>query len=101
MLRPIPGFPNYGVSDEGRVWNYRRQKWLKDRRTAKGRVEVILVDQAGRRRSCLVHRLVLLTFVGPCPAGMEGCHDPDHDPSNNRLSNQMPTAGRYANPRRS
>lgn len=34
----------------------------------------------------LVHRLVLLAFVGPCPEGMECCHN-DGDPLNNRLDN--------------
>lgn len=36
--------------------------------------------------SFLVHRLVLTAFVGPCPEGMEGCHE-DGDPSNNRATN--------------
>ena len=33
-----------------------------------------------------VHRLVLESFVGPCPSGMEACHN-DGDPANNRLDN--------------
>jgi len=33
-----------------------------------------------------VHRLVLETFVGPCPPGME-CRHLDGDPSNNRIDN--------------
>lgn len=33
-----------------------------------------------------VHKIVLEAFVGPCPAGMECCHD-DNDRANNRLSN--------------
>ena len=28
----------------------------------------------GIAKTMLVHRLVLETFVGPCPLGMEGCH---------------------------
>ena len=38
------------------------------------------------RKSYLVHRLVLLTFRGPCPDGMEGRHL-DGDPKNCHLSN--------------
>lgn len=34
----------------------------------------------------LVHRLVLEAFVGPCPNGMECCHE-DGKPGNNRLNN--------------
>lgn len=33
-----------------------------------------------------VHHLVLITFVGPAPEGMEGCHG-DGDRANNRISN--------------
>ena len=36
-----------------------------------------------RRR---VHRLVLEAFVGPCPAGLEACHN-DGNASNNNLDN--------------
>jgi hypothetical protein len=34
----------------------------------------------------MVHRLVLETFRGPCPEGMEGCHN-DGNQLNNRLEN--------------
>lgn len=34
----------------------------------------------------LVHRLVLEAFVGPCPEGMECCHN-DGDRTNNKLTN--------------
>ena len=40
----------------------------------------------GKMRTPLIHRLVLETFIGPCPEGLEGCHG-DGDPGNNRLSN--------------
>lgn len=39
-----------------------------------------------RKYSASVHRLVLLTFVGPCPDGMECCHS-NGDASDNRLEN--------------
>lgn len=41
----------------------------------------------GKRRYRLVHRLVLESFVGPCPPGYECRHFPDKDPANNRLTN--------------
>lgn len=34
----------------------------------------------------MVHRLVLMAFVGPCPEGHECCHR-DGDPANNRIDN--------------
>ena len=41
----------------------------------------------GKRKPLLVHRLVLETFIGPCPYGMEACHFPDRDPGNNKVEN--------------
>jgi hypothetical protein len=34
-----------------------------------------------------IHTLVLEAFAGEKPDGMEACHDPDHNPRNNSLSN--------------
>jgi hypothetical protein len=35
----------------------------------------------------LVHKLVLETFIGPCPPDHEAAHFPDRDVTNNRLTN--------------
>jgi hypothetical protein len=43
-------------------------------------------DQVCKRRRMQIHRLVTAAFVGPCPAGMEVCHN-DGDRSNNHLWN--------------
>lgn len=40
----------------------------------------------GKIRTVTIHRLVMETFVGPCPEHMECCHD-DGNVSNNRLDN--------------
>lgn len=39
-----------------------------------------------RRGSVRIYRLILETFVGPCPPGMECCHQ-DDDQTNNVLTN--------------
>ncbi len=44
------------------------------------------VGLGGRGKSVAIAHLVLWTFVGPCPDGMECCHY-DDDRSNNALSN--------------
>lgn len=46
----------------------------------------VALSADGRRRTMLVHRIVLEAFIGPCPTGMEGCHS-DGNPANNHLSN--------------
>lgn len=48
---------------------------------------VVTLTAAGRRRVALVAHLVLESFEGPRPPGMEACHYPDRDPWNNHRSN--------------
>lgn len=55
--------------------------------TCKGASRLQVNLYKNRKSSTIkVHRIVLESFVGPRPAGMECCHE-DGDPTNNRLSN--------------
>jgi hypothetical protein len=84
------GFPGYCVGDDGSVWSHRKGGlWKRLNPYVSNQHGHLMVDlYAGSKRyRMLVHRLVLLIFVGPCPDGMEACHFPDRDPSNNRLMN--------------
>ena len=97
--RPIPGYEgHYEVSDQGRVrsvtrilphpvngWKTYRGKLLKQDVHKTGHISVWL-SLDGQSRSFLVHRLVLLSFIGTCPDGMEACHWNDN-PGDNRLEN--------------
>lgn len=91
--RPIPGFARYHASEDGTIWSYRHshryrhQPWitLKAQTQGGGYLRVSL-REGGTTHVLYVHRLILLTFVGPCPEGMESCHN-DGDRTNNRLSN--------------
>ena len=87
-LFQIPNHPDYFATKDGRIWSTKRikGKWLKQsRRSSIGHLAVRLyVNQHGRM--CGVHRLILETFVGPCPDGME-CRHLDGNPTNNNLSN--------------
>lgn len=98
--RDIPGFPGYQVGSDGSV----RSRWkavglgtgngsraaigdcwrqLSIKVIPPGHVQVVLTPG---RHIRLVHRLVLETFVGPCPQGMECCHN-DGNPGNNAIGN--------------
>jgi hypothetical protein len=95
IWKDIPGYVgSYQVSDRGRVrgldrLDVRGRKW-------KGKILGLRKCSHGYLRAYLylnkvssvirVHRLVLLTFVGPCPKGMESCHG-DGIKSNNCLTN--------------
>lgn len=92
---PVVGWEGiYEVSDHGRIRSLTRKD--STGRTRRGRVlrpdtyrggylRVSLALGGGvTRRS--VHHLVLEAFFGPCPDGMEGCHN-NGVPNENRLSN--------------
>lgn len=83
------GYPKYRVGDDGSVWSIYSGVWKKlqpCRINNQGHLIVNLFRNK-QMRTFLVHRLVLMAFVGPCPEGMEACHYPDRNPGNNRLEN--------------
>ncbi len=84
-MKTIPCFPNYVVTRTGKVWSPRRGIWLQPFTTPKNYKRVTLWN-AGSKVNKLVHRLVLEAFVGPCPNGMECCHN-NGNPADNRLVN--------------
>jgi hypothetical protein len=92
---PIPGHDGYEASNLGGVRSVDRVVVYKDGRKFRKNGRVLSVTDNGRgyrvivlppKVPCYAHRLVLEAFVGPCPDGMEACHN-DGDQSNNRLEN--------------
>lgn len=92
--RPIAGASNYEVSSTGLVrrWTNSHRDRRAEPRIARGHLRdgyqrVSLTLDSGRRVFRQVHSLVLETFVGPCPPGMQCRHFPDGNRRNNNLSN--------------
>ncbi len=70
------------ITEDGRVFSNGKElktQWCKG-------YEKVRVKFTFGWKFWFVHRLVLLTYVGPCPEGMEACHN-DGDKSNNHVSN--------------
>lgn len=91
--RPAQGYEGrYEVSTAGEVRScstYHRRDagrhirgWIQNR----GYRYVTLMAADGSKRSHGVHRLVLETFVGPCPPGHQAAHS-NGDSADNRLAN--------------
>lgn len=75
--REIEGFGGkYQISNMGRVASYAYGYWkvMTPRRTRRGQMEYVNLSHNGEKSTRKIHRLVLETFVGPCPDGMECCH---------------------------
>lgn len=79
-----PEAPNYEVSTHGRFRNAKTGRLLTGR-NQNGWIKAHL-QVNGKRKHPGVHRMVLRTFRGPCPPGMEGCHK-DSVRDNNFLDN--------------
>ena len=88
VWKPVLGYEGYyEASDYGQIRSIdrciERGKGIVQNRigvmlkaciTKRGYLKIVLC-MSGNRKTYLVHRLVLLSFVGPCPVGMEACHD--------------------------
>lgn len=74
------------VSKDGGIWSIISNRWLKtNTKSNSGHFRTGLCRN-GKCYTRLVHQLVLETFVGLCPDGMEARHL-DGNPQNNRLNN--------------
>ena len=93
--RVVAGFPAYRVGSDGTVWSC--WKGTKHRRLSDtwrllrpGRKEhghrYVRISNDSEQKYVHVHRLVLEALVGPCPIGMEACHN-DGNPDNNSIDN--------------
>lgn len=100
---PIPDYPGYEVSDQGRVRSLDREvrsRWGSPKTLAgkilsyslvggsgpTGRYRSCTLFREGKRRKVTIHTLMLEVFIGPRPEGAYGCHR-DDNPENNCLEN--------------
>lgn len=83
--RPIPGFPIYEASSDGRVRHARTKRVLKDWLNFDGYRRVGLFRD-GKNFVRGIHGFVAAAFLGPCPDGYQVNHK-DGVPSNNNVSN--------------
>lgn len=92
--RPVEGWPDYAVSDHGRVMRVtkpaagraRAGDILKPRVPGGGKYPAVALSSVGVVTNWYVHRLVARAFIGPCPDGAEVNHK-DGDHANARREN--------------
>lgn len=79
----------YQISDRGRVWNVKFQRYVKPFKTNSGYLCVHLFNKSGKRVNELVHRLVALTFI-PNPYNKPQVnHKNEFEKENNCVDNLM------------
>lgn len=91
IWKPIPGYKNlYEASNMGRVRRacktLQKQKYSIVAQRLHNGYPICWLGKNKTRIRYKIHRLVLLAFVCPCPAGMEGSHLNDTK-TDNRLVN--------------
>ncbi len=86
--KPCPTWPDYCVTKTGCVYNRKTGHQLTiSSMTILGITRrVVWLWQDGRSRSPQISRLILDAWVGPCPEGMECCHN-DGNAMNNVFDN--------------
>ena len=92
MLKPICGFPDYFIDKKGNVYSLKPLGPLhpkpKKPRVVKASITHgyahVLLHKDGKAYNKRNHRLVLETFVGPCPSGLLCRHL-----NGNRLDNRL------------
>ena len=98
QAEPIPAFPAYAVSSDGRCWSCWARigsksvvsedwKQIKPIKMKTGYLKISVSSEVGeKKRQMAVHRLVLELFVGKPPVGFDSCHN-NGDRTDNRLEN--------------
>jgi hypothetical protein len=92
--RQVSGYSNYRVGSDGTVQSTfangllgGRVSWRPlARQKHTGGYLIVHFYKDKKRKPMYVHRLVLEAFVGPCPEGMEACHN-NGDRGDNRVEN--------------
>lgn len=68
-------FNKYEIYEDGRIWSYKTNKFLKPQTTKNGYKRVVLTDNEGKRKMYLVHRVIWESVTGsPIPEGYEINH---------------------------
>lgn len=86
--KPIEGYEEYILTENGMVWSKKYKRWLKTSIDESGYVRVVLCKNR-KLKTFFLHRLLFETFVRKLEPN-EDCHHIDHNPQNNRLQNLKP-----------
>ena len=99
-ILPIPGFRGYYAAEDGTLWSRLTQigrkgrksprligdEWKKLKTPRGPRYQVAGLFRDGKPKSFGVHQVILLTFEGPCPDGLQARHLNGDETDNRRVN---------------
>lgn len=78
-------YSNYEIYADGRIYSYKKKRFLKPHTNQYGYQQVALSDNEGKIKMYQVHRIVYETFSGePIPEGMQVNHIDERKDNNSR-----------------
>lgn len=80
-------YDNYEIYADGRIWSYKRNKFLKPITIKGGYQRVYLYDNEGKRKMYLVHRLVYEAVTGEQIPYVLQVNHIDENKTNNNINN--------------
>lgn len=86
-MQRIPGYSNYSVTKDGRIWTHNlRAGWMLPTTDRNGYARCMLIGDNGKSKGMYVHQLVALTYIQN-PHNKKFVNHLDHNKSNNSISN--------------
>ena len=86
-MKDIKGYEGrYAVTEEGKVWSYGRQKFLKNNQLPSGYLRVTLYDEDIKPRQHYIHRLVAEAYIDN-PDNLPEVNHISEDKTDNRVEN--------------
>ena len=86
VFKDIKGYPNYQVSNLGRIWSKISQKYMKSQKDACGYLRIQLRAINGKVKTEKIHRLVAITFIDN-PNNLPEVNHINHIRDDNRVDN--------------
>ena len=85
-MRDVKGYEGrYAITDDGRVWSYRKRRFLKPFNNGQGYLTVVFWRD-GDKKKFKIHRLVAEAYI-PNPDNLPVPHHLDENKQNNHVSN--------------
>ena len=82
----VLGFPLYAIDSEGNIWSHKTKKFLVPVKDKYGYFRIHIVDETGKPRTLLIHRLVAKMFLPTQEPSLQIDHI-DGNKQNNKVSN--------------